>query len=71
MPAIVATVLVDLGFSPQQGEYFYLILRLPGAAVHALEQQEKGWRQYPFFSDALQLHEEENIPVQSTTEERV
>ena len=31
----------------------YLLLRLPGAAVHALEQRESGWKKYPFFADAV------------------
>ena len=33
----------------------YLMLRLPGAAVHALEQEKLGWRRYPFFNDGLKL----------------
>jgi citrate synthase len=43
----------DLGFSPAQGEMLYLLLRLPGAAAHALEQEQHGWRQFPFFRSAL------------------
>jgi len=33
----------------------FLLLRLPGAAAHALEQKEHGWRKYPFFGDGLTL----------------
>ena len=33
----------------------FLLLRLPGAAVHALEQKKLGWRKYPFFGDGLTL----------------
>lgn len=43
----------DLGFTPAQGEILYLLLRLPGAAAHALEQEQHGWRQFPFFRSAL------------------
>ena len=34
---------------------FYLLLRLPGAAAHALEQHERGWRNLPFYGDGLIL----------------
>lgn len=47
---VVAAALLDLGFSPVQGEMLTLLLRLPGAAVHALEQQATGIRHFPFFS---------------------
>jgi len=33
----------------------FLLLRLPGAAVHSLEQKKLGWRKYPFFGDGLTL----------------
>lgn len=52
---VAAAVFTDLGLSPSQGEMLYLLLRLPGAAVHALEQEKYGWRRYPFFSDGLAL----------------
>jgi len=52
---VAAAVFVDLGLSPSQGEMLYLLLRLPGAAVHALEQEKNGWRRYPFFDDKLEL----------------
>jgi len=45
----------DLEFSAAQAESLYLLLRLPGAAAHALEQEKYGWSQYPFFKDGLQL----------------
>ena len=56
---IAAAALIDLDFNPAQGEMLFLLLRLPGAAVHALEQEEFGWRNYPFFGDGLTL---ENDP---------
>lgn len=40
----------DLGFSPDEGEMLHLMLRLPGAAAHALEQKGYGFRKFPFFS---------------------
>ncbi|MES2582718.1 MAG: citryl-CoA lyase [Pseudomonadota bacterium] len=46
---VAAAALVDLGFSPQQGEMLYLMLRLPGAAAHALEQSQQGFKRFPFY----------------------
>ena len=53
--AVAAAALADLGFTPESGEMLYLLLRLPGAAAHALEQRERGWRDYPFHSEGLVL----------------
>ena len=50
---IIATALTDLGMTNEQGEMLYLLLRLPGAAVHALEQKKLGWKKYPFFKEGL------------------
>jgi len=44
----------DLGFSPEQGEMLHLLLRLPGAAVHALEQRDGGYKNFPFFRVELE-----------------
>jgi citrate synthase len=52
---VAAATLHELGFTPEQGEILYLFLRLPGAAVHALEQREYGWRKIPFFGGQLIL----------------
>jgi citrate synthase len=52
---VIATAFFDLGFSPEQSEMLYLLLRLPGAAVHSLEQRVQGWRNYPFFINGLKL----------------
>lgn len=46
---VAACALRDLGFSPDQGEMLYLLLRLPGAAAHALEQQAIGFKRFPFY----------------------
>jgi len=55
LPGVAAAALADLGFSPEQAELLFLILRLPGAAVHALEQKGLGPNRYPFFRDGLKL----------------
>lgn len=55
MSGVAAAALFDLGLDSDQAEMLYLLLRLPGAAVHALEQKEYGWRRFPFFADGLQL----------------
>ncbi|CAN7343502.1 citryl-CoA lyase [Pseudoduganella sp. LjRoot289] len=49
MCGVAACVFGDLGFSPDEGEMLYLLLRLPGAAAHALEQQAGGFKQFPFY----------------------
>ncbi len=54
MSGVVAAAFIDLDLSVDQSEMLYLLLRLPGAAVHALEQKA-GWRQYPFFMDSLEI----------------
>lgn len=48
VPAVVATAFADLGLRAEEGEMLFLLLRLPGAAAHALEQQAQGYRQFPF-----------------------
>ncbi len=55
MTAVVATAFKEVGFNHEEAEMLFLLLRLPGAAVHALEQKHHGWRKYPFFGDALKL----------------
>lgn len=52
---VAAAACFDLGLSADQAEMLYLLLRLPGAAVHALEQEQLGWRKFPFFRDAIVL----------------
>ena len=56
LSGVAAAALQDLEFSPDQGEMIYLLLRLPGAAVHALEQESHGWRKYPFFANGFKLN---------------
>ncbi len=55
MSGVAAAALNDLEFTADQAEMIYLLLRLPGAAVHALEQEKIGLARYPFFKDGLKL----------------
>jgi citrate synthase len=54
MPGVAAAALSDLGFAPEQGEMLYLLLRLPGAAAHALEQRPLGYKKFPFGTVELE-----------------
>lgn len=58
MTGIAAAAMIDLDLTVEQGEMLFLLLRLPGAAAHALEQREYGWRKYPFFPDGLILEDD-------------
>lgn len=69
MSGVAAAALADLELSPEQGEMLYLMLRLPGAAVHALEQSQKGWTRYPFFGNALHLSNDPG-PVEDACDEK-
>jgi citrate synthase len=51
---VAAAALADLGFSPVEGEMLFLLLRLPGAAAHALEQAEYGHKKFPFYQLELE-----------------
>jgi citrate synthase len=48
LSGVAAAALTDLGFTPEQGEMIHLLLRLPGAAAHALEQRPLGYKKFPF-----------------------
>lgn len=50
LTGVAAAALGDLGFTAQQGEMLFLLLRLPGAAAHALEQGQAGFRNFPFYT---------------------
>jgi citrate synthase len=54
MSGVAAAALGDLGFTPAQGEMLHLLLRLPGAAAHALEQRAASYKDFPFFALDLQ-----------------
>ncbi|MES2262238.1 MAG: citryl-CoA lyase [Pseudomonadota bacterium] len=51
---VVAAAFADLDLTPAEGEMFTLLWRLPGAAVHALEQAQRSFRQFPFFETKLE-----------------
>lgn len=48
LSGVAAAALSDLEFTPEQGEMLHLLLRLPGAAAHALEQTPFGYKKFPF-----------------------
>ncbi|MBU0620912.1 MAG: citryl-CoA lyase [Gammaproteobacteria bacterium] len=48
LSGVAAAAFADLGFTPEQGEILHLLLRLPGAAAHALEQRPLGYKNFPF-----------------------
>ena len=54
MTGVAAAALSDLGFDPEAGEMLFLLLRLPGAAAHALEQRAHSYRDFPFGAVELQ-----------------
>lgn len=54
LSGVAAAAFSDLGFTPEQGEMLHLLLRLPGAAAHALEQWQYGHKKFPFFTVELE-----------------
>jgi len=61
LTGLAAAALHDLGFDPDQGEMLHLLLRLPGAAAHALEQRQLGHKNFPFFALDLEDRPEEAL----------
>ncbi len=55
MSGVASAALFDLGLNAEQAEMLFMFLRLPGAAVHALEQTHNGWRKYPYFHNGVIL----------------
>jgi citrate synthase len=53
MAGVAAAALADLGLSPEQGELLWLLLRLPGAGAHALEQR-LAFKRFPFFEHEIE-----------------
>ena len=51
LSGVAAAAYADLCFAPEQAEMLHLILRLPGAAAHALEQWKVGHRKFPFYAN--------------------
>ncbi|HMY82933.1 MAG TPA: hypothetical protein PK212_09055 [Agitococcus sp.] len=58
MTGLFAAACVDLGLSAEQAEMLFLQLRLSGAAVHALEQQQLGWKKFPYVSQLIDLQKD-------------
>ena len=54
LTGVAAAAFADLGFTAEQGEMLHLMLRLPGAAAHALEQNHNEYRKFPFFQVELE-----------------
>lgn len=48
MTGVAAAAYVDLGLDADGAEMLHLLLRLPGAAAHALEQRKMGFKKFPF-----------------------
>jgi len=67
MTGLAAAAFADLGFTPLEGEMLHLLLRLPGAAAHALEQQTVyGFKRFPYppvdlQDDPLASHPQESV----------
>jgi citrate synthase len=58
MSGVAAAAYIELGLSPAEGEMLHLLLRLPGAAAHALEQSDLGHKKFPFYANELQQDSE-------------
>jgi len=67
MSGLIACALFDLGMTAKQAEMLYLLLRLPGAAVHSLEQEKLGWKHFPFFGKETILTDDPEKPVKPST----
>jgi citrate synthase len=52
---IAAATFIDLNLNEDQASMLYLMLRLPGAAAHAIEQKQMGWKKFPFYGPAIEL----------------
>lgn len=67
MSGLAAAAFADLGFTPMEGEMLHLLLRLPGTAAHALEQQTTyGFKRFPYPPVDLQ-----DDPLVNPTQESV
>lgn len=58
MTGVFAAACLDLDFNAEQAEMLFLQLRLSGAAVHALEQQQLGWKKFPYVSQLIDLQKD-------------
>jgi citrate synthase len=67
MTAVASAAFADLALSPDEAEMMYLLLRLPGAAAHGLEQHMQ-WKKYPFFKNGLVLTDDPG-PIKENSDE--
>jgi citrate synthase len=67
--SVFACAFHELKFSASEAEMLYLILRLPGAAAHSLEQKKLGWKQFPFFGAQTILTDDPGKRTQNFGEE--
>lgn len=58
MTGVFAAACLDLDLNAEQAEMLFLQLRLSGAAVHALEQQQLGWKKFPYVSQLIDLQQD-------------
>ena len=68
MSGLAAATFMDMDLNPEQGEMLFLLLRLPGAAIHALEQRSYGWKKFPFWIDGLSLTDDPGLQSNTTAE---
>lgn len=66
MSGVAAAALADMGFNSAQGEMLHLLLRLPGAAAHALEQASYGFKRFPY--PAVELEDDPRRAPSDTQE---
>ena len=64
LAGVAAAAYTDLGLTPVQGEMLHLLLRLPGAAAHALEQAELGFKAFPW--PGVELLDDPEAPADAT-----
>lgn len=48
LAGVAAAAYFDLGLKSEEAEMVHLILQLPGAAAHVLEQRRLGYKKFPF-----------------------
>ncbi len=58
MSGVAGAAFFDLGLPPEAAEMLFLLLRLPGAAAHALEQQALGWKAFPYIGPQIELEDD-------------
>lgn len=61
MSGVAAAAFYDLGFDEHQASMLYLMFRLSGAASHALEQRQLGWRKFPFVGKHIELSNDPQV----------